>query len=90
VKLWLAVSPRYYVHYTATYASWINQIEIWFNLITLKAIRRGAYKSVKELVSKIDQFLDQYNSNTRPFVWTDTAESILDKIKKICQYISET
>jgi putative transposase len=90
VKRWLAAHPRYEVHYTPTYASWLNQVEIWFNLITQRAIRRGTFKSVKELISKIDQFVQQYNLNTRPFVWTATADSILEKIKRLCQSISET
>jgi putative transposase len=90
VKRWLTTHPRYQVHYTPTYASWLNQIEIWFNLITQKAIRRGTFKSVKELIFKIDQFVQNYNSNTRPFVWTATADSILEKIKRLCQCIFET
>lgn len=90
VKRWLAARPRYHVHFTPTYASWLNQVEIWFNLITQRAIRRGTFKSVKELVARIDQFVQQYNTRCRPFVWTATAESILEKIKRLCQYISET
>jgi len=90
VKRWLAARPRYQVHYTPTYASWLNQVEIWFNLITQKAIRRGTFKNVKDLVKNIDQFVQTYNRNTRPFQWTATAESILEKIKRLCQRISET
>ena len=90
VKRWLAAHSRYQVHYTPTYASWLNQVEIWFNIITQKAIRRGTFKSVKELTAKIDHFVKQYNTDSRPFVWTATADSILKKIKRLCQYISET
>lgn len=90
VKRWLAVHPRYHVHFTPTYSSWLNQVEIWFNRITQQAIRRGTFRSVKELVAKIDQFVQNYNANTNPFVWTATADSILDKIKRLCQVISET
>lgn len=90
VKRWLAAHPRFQVHYTPTYSSWLNQVEIWFNIITQKAIRRGTFKSVKELVSKIDQFVQNYNTSTRPFVWTATADSILEKIKRLCQFISGT
>ena len=61
VKRWLAAHPRYQVHYTPTYASWLNQVEIWFNLITQKAIRRGTFKSVKQLIVKIEQFVTRYN-----------------------------
>jgi putative transposase len=90
VKRWLAMHPRYQVHYTPTYASWLNQVEIWFNLITQRAIRRGTFKSVKELVARIERFVNQYNVNARPFVWTATADSILEKVKRLCQRISET
>jgi len=90
VKRWLAARPRYHVHYTPTSASWLNQVEIWFNIITQRAIRRGTFKSVKELVSKIEQFVQHYNTTSRPFVWTATANSILEKIKKLCQFISGT
>ncbi len=90
VKRWLALRPRYQVHYTPTYSSWLNQAEIWFHLITQKAIRRGTFKSVKDLVSKIDLFVKLHNRNKSPFVWTATADSILDKIKRLCQFISGT
>lgn len=90
VKRWLVTHPRYQVHYTPTYASWLNQVEIWFNLITQRAIRRGTFRNVKELTSKIDNFVQQYNVNSRPFVWTATADSIFEKIKRLCQCISGT
>ena len=90
VKRWLAAHPRYQVHYTPTYASWLNQVEIWFNLITQKAIRRGTFKSVKELTRKIEQFVVHYNKKSHPFAWTATADSILEKVKRLCQHISET
>jgi len=90
IKRWLALHPRYQVHYTPTYASWLNQVEIWFNLITQRAIRRGTFKSVKELITKIESFVHSYNRDTHPFVWTATADSILEKIKRLCQRISET
>jgi len=90
VKRWLAAHPRYQVHYIPTYASWLNQVEIWFNLITQRAIRRGTFKSVKELIAKIEQFVKRYNAKSCPFVWTATADSILEKIKRLCQCISET
>lgn len=90
VKRWLAAHPRYQVHYTPTYSSWLNQVEIWFNIIAQRAIRRGTFRSVKDLVSKIDHFVQHYNKNARPFVWTATADSILEKIKRLCKCISET
>ncbi len=90
VKRWLAAHPRYQVHYTPTYASWLNQVEIWFNIITQRAIRRGTFRSVKSLVEKISIFVTQYNSTSHPFAWTATADSILNKVKRFCQRISET
>ena len=90
VKRWLAAHPRYQVHYTPAYASWLNQVEIWFNIITQRAIRRGTFRSVKDLVTKIDSYVRQYNSNTTPFVWTASADSILKKVGRLCQRISET
>jgi len=90
VKRWLAAHPRYHIHYTPTYASWLNQVEIWFNLITQRAIRRGTFRNVKELISKIENFVQHYNVHSRPFVWTATAHSILEKIKRLCQCISGT
>ena len=90
VKRWLAAHPRYQVHYTPTYASWLNQVEIWFNIITQRAIRRGTFRSVKALIAKIENFVNQYNRTSHPFVWTATADSILDKVKRLCQRISET
>jgi len=90
IRAWLARRPRYHIHYTPTYASWLNQVERWFGLITQKAIRRGSFSSVKQLVRKIEQFVEHYNANARPFVWTATAESILAKIQRLCSLISGT
>lgn len=90
VKAWLAARPRYHLHFTPTYASWLNQVETWFNIITRKAIRRGSFRSVRELIDKIQSFTDKYNPRARPFVWTATAESILQKIERLCQRISGT
>lgn len=90
VRRWLAARTRYHVHFTPTYSSWLNQVEIWFNIITQRAIRRGTFRSVKALVAKINQFVDNYNTKTRPFVWTATADSILEKIKRLCERICGT
>lgn len=90
VKNWLAARPRYHVHYTPTYSSWLNQVEIWFNIITQKAIRRGSFRSVKQLIEKIEQFVKNYNSKSNPFTWTATADSILNKLKKLLKVIHGT
>ena len=80
VKEWLAVHPCFHVHYTPTDASWINQVERWFGLITQQAIRRGSFPNMKELISKNNSFVEHYNAKTSPFAWLATAESILAKI----------
>lgn len=90
VRNWLAARPRYHIHYTPTYSSWLNQVETWFHIITQKAIRRGSFRSTKQLREKIDQFVKDYNSKSKPFMWTATADSILAKIKRILEYISGT
>jgi len=90
IRAWFATHPRYQIHFTPTYASWLNQVEIWFNLITQRAIRRGTFGSVKELINKIEQFVQVYNTSAAPFTWTATADSILGKIKRLCERISGT
>jgi putative transposase len=90
IRNWLAARPRYHVHYTPTYSSWLNQVEIWFNIITQKAIRRGSFRSTKQLRAKIDQFVEAYNSKSKPFIWTATADSILNKVKRLMDLISGT
>ena len=90
IRRWLAARPRYHIHYTSTYSSWINQVEMWFNITTQKAIRRGTFRSVKDFVNNINQFVAQYNKNSRPFSWTATADSILTKINRLCQAIAGT
>ena len=87
VKRWLVARPRFHVHFTPTYASWLNQVEIWFNQ---RAIRRGTFRSVKELVEKIDQYVLASNTHARPFVWTATADSIFAKVQRLCEGISGT
>jgi len=90
IKRWLAARPRYHMHFTPTYSSWLNQVEIWFNIITQKAIRRGSFRSVPELVARIEQFTANYNPQARPFMWTATTDSILQKIERLCHAISGT
>ena len=90
VRAWLARRPRWHVHYTPTYASWLNQVERFFALITQRAIRRGSFYFVADLVRKIDRFVQSYNAKARPFVWTATANSILQKLSRLCQRLSGT
>jgi putative transposase len=90
IRSWLAQRPRYHVHYTPTYSSWLNQVEIWFNIITQKAIRRGSFRSTQQLSQKIEQFVQNYNATSKPFAWTATTESILAKLKRLLVIISGT
>src|SRR5262250_2229473 len=89
VKKWLAERPRYYVHFTPTGSSWLNQIERWFGEITRKRIRRGSFGSVRELVKAIRDYIRQYNKNPRPFQWVASASRIIRKVNKYKE-ISET
>jgi len=90
VRRWLATRPRYHVHYTPTYSSWLNQVEIWFNIITQKAIRRGSFRSVRDMVQRIERFVKRYNAQAQPFAWTATADSIMQKLKRLCEVIHGT
>ena len=90
VRTWLAARPRYHVHYTPTYASWLNQVERWFGLITQQAIRRGSFKSVKELIHNIKTFAEHYNEKAAPFMWTASADSIFAKLKRLLSVINGT
>jgi putative transposase len=90
IKGWLARHGRFHLHFIPNYSSWLNQVERWFSLITQRAIRRGSFGSVKELVAKIDQFVKAYNEESTPFMWHATAESILEKLGRLCQAISGT
>ena len=90
VKLWLARHPRFHFHFTPTYSSWLNQVEIFFGIITKRAIRRGSFSSVKDLIGKIDAFVAAYNRTAKPFAWTATAESIFLKLERLLSRISGT
>lgn len=90
VRTWLARRPRYHVHFTPTYSSWLNQVERWFALITQRAIRRGSFRSTRELVARIDHFVQHHNRHCQPFVWTATADSILAKLERLCKTIYGT
>lgn len=90
VKAWLAKRPRFQIHFTPNYCSWLNQVERWFGIITQRAIRRGSFRSVKELVKKIEIFVSNYNKNSKSFMWTATADSIFTKLRRLCEVISES
>ena len=88
VKAWLARHPRFHLHFTPTGSSWINQVERWFGLLTEQKIKRGAHKSVQALENDIRDWIADWNTHPRPFLWTKTAEEILDSITRFCRRIS--
>ncbi len=79
VKKWLARRPRYNLHFTPTSASWMNQIETWFSVLTRQALRRGNFKTVSALMLAINRFIEQWNHESAPFKWVKTADEILAK-----------
>ncbi len=90
VKRWLLKHPDYHVHFIPTSSSWLNQIERFFAEITEKRIRRGAFKSVPALEQAIADYLAHHNADPKPFKWVADADSILDRIKKVCERTSDS
>jgi transposase len=90
IQRWLAAHPRFVLHFTPTSSSWLNLVERWFAELTTKKLRRGAHRSVRALNADIRAWIDTWNDNPRPFVWTKTAEDILDSIARYCQRINES
>jgi transposase len=85
IRNWFAKRPQFHLHFTPTYASWINLVERWFAEITNKRIRRGVFRSVKELEAAIREYIGVHNENPKPFVWTKTADQILASIARFAQ-----
>ena len=82
IKDWLAKRPRYYVHFTPTGGSWLNQVERWFALLTERAIKRGAHTSISQLERAIRDYIEAHNQEPKPFVWTKSADHILNSIAR--------
>lgn len=85
VVRWLRKHPRFHMHFTPTYSSWLNQVERWFAKLTEKALRRGSHRSLRELENAIHDYLDASNADPKPFVWTKTADQILASIARFAQ-----
>jgi len=90
IKRWLAANPRFVLHFTPTSSSWLNLVERWFAELTTKRLRRGSHRSVRELNADIRAWIDSWNDNPRPFVWTKTADEILDSIARYCKRINDS
>lgn len=80
VKNWLKRHPRFHLHFTPTSSSWLNLVERWFGEITRTRIRRGSFKSVRELIAAIQEYIQCNNENPKPFVWTKRVDQILEKV----------
>jgi transposase len=85
LRKWFAKRPRFHVHFTPTYGSWINLVERWFAELTYKRIRRGVFRSVKELEAAIREYIEVHNEDPKPFTWTKAADEILDSIARYAQ-----
>ena len=84
IRDWLAKRPRWHVHLTPTSSSWLNQVERFFALLTERQIRRGVHRSVEELETAINAFLDKHNENPKAFQWIKSADDILGAIERYC------
>ena len=90
IKRWLAKHPRFVLHFTPTSSSWLNLVERWFGELTTKLLRRGAHPTVRALNADIRAWIENWNENPRPYVWTKPAEQILESIARYCQRINQT
>ncbi|MEU0499430.1 IS630 family transposase [Mycobacterium sp. NPDC006124] len=90
VKRWLTAHPRFVMHFTPTSSSWMNLVERWFSELTTKKLRRGTHTSVRQLNTDIRAWIDTWNENPRPYVWTKTADQILASIGNYCQRINDS
>jgi transposase len=89
VQAWLKRHPRFVPHFIPTSSSWLNLVERWFGELTQKRVRRGAFVSVPDLIAAINEFLAAWNQDPKPFVWTATVESIVEKLKKCRQTLEQ-
>jgi len=87
---WLVQRPRFHLHFTPTSASWLNLVERWFGLITQKQIRRGSFRSTRELEEAIRRYLETHNQDPKPFIWTKTADQILESVRRYCESINDS
>jgi len=87
IQRWLAAHPRFHMHFTPTYSSWLNQVERWFGLLTEQRLRRGVHKSIQALEKDIRDWIEAWNTDPRPFAWTKTADEILERLTAYLQRI---
>ena len=90
IRKWLTAHPRFVLHFTPTSSSWLNLVERWFSELTTKKLRRGAHRSVRQLNTDIREWIDTWNDDPKPYVWTKTADQILESIATYCNRINES
>lgn len=90
VKRWLIRHPRYRVHFTPTSSSWLNLVESFFSMVEKNVTRRGVHRSIHSLESSVRNFLDAHNNDPRPFVWTKSADTILENLRRYCDDVNAT
>jgi transposase len=90
IQRWLVRHPRFTLHFTPTYSSWLNLVERWFAELTTKWIKRGAHRSVRDLVASIRTWIANWNDDPKPFVWHKTADQILDSLAAYFQRINDS
>ena len=90
VRRWLARHPRFHVHFTPTYSSWINLVEAWFSKLTVQRVRRGSFRSTRQLEKAVTEYIQTTNEEPTPFVWTKSADDILDSVKRFCLRTSDS
>jgi transposase len=90
IRNWLIAHPRFHVHFTPTSSSWLNLVERWFGELTTKKLRRSTHRSVHQLNTDIRAWIETWNDNPRPFVWTKTADQILESITRYCNRINDS
>lgn len=89
IRAWLERHPRLHLHFTPTGSSWLNQVERWFAYLTTQLLQRAVHKSVAALEKDVRKWIDSWNTEPKPFVWTKTAEEILDSLARYCRRISD-
>jgi len=90
IQRWLLKRPRFQLHFTPTSASWLNLVEHWFGLLTAKQLRRGVFRSTRNLETTIRNYIDIHNEEPKPFIWTRTADETLASVARFCQRTLET
>jgi len=90
IQRWLLKRPRFHVHFTPTSASWLNLVERWFAALTEKQIRRGSFRSTRELEKAIHAYLEHHNLKPKPFIWTKSADDILNSLARLCQRTNDS